>query len=83
LRLAEDALAALPADLAAETAPALSGAETLFSSGEADPSDPLLLRSRIIEGEQAWLHARAAVAPARIEAALALETGYLLPEGWE
>ena len=79
LRVAEESLATLAPDLAAEAAPALQAIERLFTSGEANLSDTLLLRSRVVEGERAWMEARAAVAVARIEVALARQSMILLP----
>jgi cobalt-zinc-cadmium efflux system outer membrane protein len=48
-------------------------------SGEANLADTVLLRSRVVEGQRAWLEARAAVAVARIDVALATESEVLLP----
>jgi len=79
LRVAEESLATLAPDLEAEAAPALRAIERLFTSGEVNLSDTLLLRSRVVEGERAWMEARAAVAGARIDVALARQSKILLP----
>lgn len=79
LRVAEESLATLVPDLGAEAAPALRAIEGLFASGEANLSDTLLLRSRVVEGERAWMEARAAVAEARIDVALSRQSRVLLP----
>ena len=79
LRIAEESLATLPADIAAEAAPAQEAVEKLFVSGVRNLSDTLLLRTRIVEGQRAWLEARAAIAMARIDVALARQSDSLLP----
>ncbi len=79
LQVAEESLATLPSDLAAEAVPALRTIERLFASGQASLSDTLLLRSRVVEGERAWMEARAAVAGARIDVALTRQSKILLP----
>ena len=79
LRIAEESLNTLVPDIAAEAAPALRAIEGLFASGEANLSETLLMRSRVVEGERAWLEARAAVAVARIEVALSRQSASLLP----
>ncbi len=79
LRVAEESLATLAPDIGAEAAPALRAIEGLLASGEANPSETLLLRSRVVEGERAWMEARAAVAVARIDVALARQSASLLP----
>ncbi|MDP2316291.1 MAG: TolC family protein [Pseudomonadota bacterium] len=79
LRVAEESLTTLAPDIDAEAAPALRAIEALFTSGEANLSDTLLLRSRVVEGQRAWIDARAAVAVARIDVALARQSESLLP----
>ncbi len=79
LRVAEESLATLAPDIGAEAAPALRAIEGLFTSGEANLADTLLLRSRIVEGERAWMEAHAAVAVARIDVALTRQSASLLP----
>lgn len=79
LRVAEESLATLAPDIVAEATPALKAIEGLFESGEANLSDTLLLRSRVVEGQRAWMEARAAVAAARIDVALARQSKSLLP----
>ncbi len=78
LRVAEDSLTTLAPDIDAEAAPALQALEVLFTSGESNLPDTLLLRSRVVEGKRAWIEARAAVAAARIEVALARQSASLL-----
>ncbi len=78
LRIAEESLSTLVPDISAEAAPALRTIERLFASGEANLSETLLMRSRVVEGERAWLEARAAVAVARIEVALSRQSASLL-----
>jgi len=79
LRVAEDSLTTLAPDIGAEAAPALQAIEVLFKSGEINLPDTLLLRSRVVEGERAWMEAREAVAVARIDIALARQSASLLP----
>ena len=79
LRVAEESLATLASDISAEAGPALRAIEDLFTSGEANLADTLLLRSRIVEGERAWMEAHAAVANARIDVALARQAASLMP----
>jgi cobalt-zinc-cadmium efflux system outer membrane protein len=79
LAVAEESLAALAPDIAAESGPALRAIEALFTSGETNLADTLLLRSRVVDGERAWLAARAAIAVARIDVALARQSESLLP----
>src|SRR6266545_2528392 len=79
LKVAEEALATLVPDIQAEAAPALKAIEELFVSGESNLPDTLLLRSRVVEGERAWMTARTQVAEARIDAALARQSKSLLP----
>lgn len=79
LRVAEESLVALTSDIGAEATPALRAIERLFASGESNLSDTVLLRSRIVEGKRAWIEARAAVAIARIDVALARQSDSLLP----
>ena len=79
LKVAEESLTTLAPDIAAEAGPALQAIEALFTSGEANLSDTLLLRSRVVEGQRAWVDARAAVAVARIDVALARQSESLLP----
>lgn len=79
LRVADESLTTLAPDIGAEAAPALQAIEVLFTSGEANLSDTLLLRFRVVEGERAWIEARAAVAVARIDVALARQSASLLP----
>ena len=79
LRIAEESLAALAPDIGAEAAPALRAIEALFTSGEANLSETLLQRSRVVEGQRAWMEARAAVAMARIDAALTRQSASLIP----
>lgn len=79
LRVAEESLTVLAPDIGAEATPALQAIEVLFTSGESNLSDTLLLRSRVVEGERAWMEARAAVAIARIDVALARQSEGLLP----
>lgn len=79
LRVATESLKTLAPDIRTEADAALRAIEILFTSGEANLADTLLLRSRVIEGERAWIEARAAVAVARIEVALARQSESLLP----
>ena len=79
LKLAEESLTTLAPDIRAEAGPARLAIERLFESGEANLADTLLLRSRVVEGERAWMEARAAVAEARIAVALARQSKSLLP----
>lgn len=79
LKVAEESLMTLAPDIGAEAAPALRAIEALFEAGEVNLSDTLFLRSRVIEGERAWMEARAAVALARIDIALARQSASLLP----
>lgn len=79
LRVAEESLAVLAPDLRSEADPALRGVERLFMSGKMNLADTLLLRSRVVEGQRAWMEARAAVAVARIDVALARQSSVLLP----
>lgn len=79
LRLAEESLTTLAPDIVAEATPALKAIEGLFSSGQFNLSETLLLRSRVVEGQRAWMEARAAIANARIDAALARQSESLLP----
>ena len=79
LVVAEESLAGLAPDIAAEAAPALQAIEALFTSGESNLSDTLLLRSRVVEGQRAWVDARAAVAIARIDVALSRQSASLFP----
>ena len=79
LRVAEVSLTTLSPDIAAEAGPALRAIEALFTSGEVNLSDTLLLRSRVVEGQRAWVDARAAVAVARIDVALSRQSESLLP----
>lgn len=79
LKVAEEALAALVPDIRAEAAPALRAIEGLFGSGEANLSETLLMRARVVEGQRAWFEARAAVAAARIDIALSRQSAGLLP----
>jgi cobalt-zinc-cadmium efflux system outer membrane protein len=79
LTVAEESLATLAPDIAAEAGPALQAIEALYTSGESNLSDTLLLRSRVVEGERAWVDARAAVAVARIDVALVRQSESLLP----
>lgn len=79
LRVAEASVTGLVSDISAEAEPALRAIERLFNSGEANLSETLVLRSRVVEGERAWLEARAAVAIARIDVALTTQSSNLLP----
>ena len=79
LTVAEESLKTLSPDIRAEAAPALRAIEVLFTSGEVNLSNTLLLRARVVEGERAWMEARAAVAVARIDVALARQSESLLP----
>jgi len=79
LRVAEESLTTLSPDIAVEARPALRAIEALFTSGEVNLSDTLLLRSRVVEGQRAWVDARAAVAVARIDVALSRQSETLLP----
>lgn len=79
LRVAEESLKVLAPDIRAEASPALQAIEKLFAAGESNLSDTLLLRSRVIEGERAWMEARAAIAVARTDVALARQSKSLLP----
>lgn len=79
LRIVEESLGTLVADISAEAAPALRAIEGLFTSGEANLSETLLMRSRIVEGERAWIEARASIAIARIEVALSRQSASLVP----
>ncbi len=79
LKVAEESLAALAPDVGAEAAPAIRAIETLFASGETNLSDILLLRFRVVEGQRAWTSARAAIAVARIDVALARQSESLMP----
>lgn len=79
LRVASESLKTLAPDIRAEADVALRAIEILFNSGESNLADTLLLRARVIEGERAWMEARAAVAVARIDVALARQSESLLP----
>ena len=79
LRVAAESLKTLAPDIRSEAEAALRAIEILFTSGESNLADTLLLRSRVIEGERAWMEARAAVAVARIDVALARQSESLLP----
>ena len=79
LRVAEESLLTLAPDIGVEAASALESIEALFEAGEANLSDTLLLRFRVVEGERAWMEARALIAIARIDIALARQSGSLLP----
>lgn len=81
LKVAEESLAGLPADIAAEAAPATKAIEGLYASGQANLSDTLLMRARVVGGQRAWMEARAAVANARIDVALTQQSRSLLPTG--
>lgn len=78
LTVAEEALEALAPDIGDEARPALRAIEALYSGGQANLVDTLFLRSRVVEGERAWMEARAAAAVARIDVALAMQWESLL-----
>lgn len=79
LKVAEAAHAVLAPDIREEAEPALKAIEILFTSGEVNLPDTLLMRARVVEGKRAWLEAHAAVAIARIDVALARQSASLLP----
>ncbi|MSQ04259.1 MAG: hypothetical protein EXR71_20630 [Myxococcales bacterium] len=79
MRDLEPLAALLGDDPAADAAAVLSGVEVAWRAGELDIAEATLLRARALDGRRAWVEARAAVAEARIAAALAEGTDALFP----
>lgn len=78
MRDLEPLAALLGDDPAADATAVLAGVEVAWRAGELDIAEATLLRARALEGRRAWVEARAAVAEARIAAALALGSETLL-----
>lgn len=78
MRDLEPLAALLGDDPAGDATTVLAGVEIAWRAGELDIAEATLLRARALEGRRAWVEARAAVAEARITAALALGSETLL-----
>jgi outer membrane protein TolC len=70
--------ALLAADLGGDATAALRAIQHGYTLGETDLNTALILQSRVIEGESGWYAARAQIALARIDVALAREDPRLL-----
>jgi hypothetical protein len=70
---------ALGGDVSTDADAALAALERAVTAGQLSPLEATTLRARVYEGQTGWVAARAAVAEARIEAALAMESDGLLP----
>jgi hypothetical protein len=68
----------LGGDVAADADAALAALERAVTAGQLGPLEAASLRARVFEGQAGWVAARAAVAEARIDAALAVESEELL-----
>lgn len=79
MRDLETLAALLGDDPAGDATTVLAGVEVAWRAGELDIAEATLLRARALEGRRAWVEARAAVAEARITAALAEGTDTLIP----
>ncbi len=79
MRDLEPLAALLGDDPAGDATAVLSGVEVAWLAGELDIAEATLLRARALDGRRAWVEARAAVAEARIAAALAEGTDTLFP----
>lgn len=75
---ARTAVEGLGPGLVDEAAAGLVGVETAYVTGQINLADASFLRARLVEGQVAWLEARAAYAHARIAWLLAREDGALL-----
>ena len=79
MRDLEPLAALLGDDPSADATAVLAGIQVAWLAGELDIAEATLLRARALDGRRAWVEARAAVAEARIAAALAEGTDTLIP----
>ena len=75
----EDLLAHLGATPSEDAEAVLAAVDAAWQAGAIDAMEASLLRARALEAQRAWIAARAALAEARITAALAAGSPDLLP----